>query len=271
MISTIIPSYRNPLCLDICLTSLTDNSIHEDNEIICVIDGYANESQHIIDKFKNRVRFIINKNNVGMQQSINVGVYNSKNEWINIINDDNVFPIEWDKNIAKYLDINTVLTLNQIEPSEHGMFGFIYENFGDPDNFRYQDFLDKEPLYRSDDLTDDGRIFPFILNKKWFMSVGGFDISFPSPFVCDVDFFLKLDLLPHIKFRRTHSINLYHFGSIATRHAKNLVDAERFISSEESAKRIFALKWGFEINKDNKAYTNSYKPNNLILKGISYV
>lgn len=270
MISTIIPSYRNPLCLEICLTSLIDNSTKDSNEIICVIDGYAKESQGVIDKFKNKVRFIINKHNVGMQQSINVGVYNSKNEWISIINDDNVFPLEWDKNITEHLDINTVLTLNQVEPSEHGMFGFIYEDFGDPDHFRYQDFLDRESLYRSDDLTDDGRIFPFIINKKWFMSVGGFDISFPSPFVCDVDFFLKLDLLPHIKFLRTHSINLYHFGSMATRNAKNTEDAQRFINSEESAKRIFALKWGFELNKYNKSSTNSYKPLNLIIKGIQY-
>ncbi len=56
MISVIIPSYRNPKCLDICLQSALDNQENE-NQIICVIDGYAEESEHIIEKYKDRVGY----------------------------------------------------------------------------------------------------------------------------------------------------------------------------------------------------------------------
>ena len=49
------------------------------------------------------------------------------------------------------------------------------------------------------------------------MIVGGFDVMYQSPFICDWDFFLKLDL-NGIKFTRTHKANLYHFGSTATKN-----------------------------------------------------
>jgi len=54
MISVIIPSYRNPKCLDICLESALKNQ-HKENQIICVLDGYVEESQHIVEKYKDKV------------------------------------------------------------------------------------------------------------------------------------------------------------------------------------------------------------------------
>jgi len=51
MISLIIPTYRNPECLDICLKSAIENQKNK-NQIIVAIDGFIEESQHIIDKYK---------------------------------------------------------------------------------------------------------------------------------------------------------------------------------------------------------------------------
>jgi len=46
MISVIIPTYRNPKCLDICLESALRTQEHQ-NEIIVIVDGYAEESAHL--------------------------------------------------------------------------------------------------------------------------------------------------------------------------------------------------------------------------------
>ena len=47
MISLVIPTYRSPEILDICLKSATENQSNS-NEIIVVVDGYADESKHIL-------------------------------------------------------------------------------------------------------------------------------------------------------------------------------------------------------------------------------
>ena len=46
MISLIIPTYRNPKYLDVCLQSAIDGQTTK-NEIIVIVDGYVDESQHI--------------------------------------------------------------------------------------------------------------------------------------------------------------------------------------------------------------------------------
>ena len=57
MISVVIPSYRSPKYLDICLYSLFEGQRNE-NEVIVVIDGFVDESQWVIDKWKDRVVFL---------------------------------------------------------------------------------------------------------------------------------------------------------------------------------------------------------------------
>ena len=76
-----------------------------------------------------------------------------------------------------------------------------------------------EMTTKQNHLTDNGGIFPFAMYKKDYMIVGGFDTLYKSPFICDWDFFLKLDL-NGIVFKRTHEACLYHFGSTATKNGK---------------------------------------------------
>ena len=49
------------------------------------------------------------------------------------------------------------------------------------------------------------------------MAVGGFDLIYPSPFICDWDFFLEVELIG-CKFSMTHGTHFYHFGSKATKN-----------------------------------------------------
>ena len=51
-ISVIIPSYKNPKYLDLCLKSIIENQTDR-NEIIVVLDGYADLSKDVVEKYKN--------------------------------------------------------------------------------------------------------------------------------------------------------------------------------------------------------------------------
>ena len=57
MVSLIIPTYRNPNYLDICLKSAIENQVNQ-NEIIVAVDGYIEESQHVLDKYKQYIQVL---------------------------------------------------------------------------------------------------------------------------------------------------------------------------------------------------------------------
>lgn len=261
MISTIIPTYKNPICLDICINSALNGQQHN-NEIIVVIDGFVERYNHLLEKYKNKVNFIEFENNQGMQQALNVGVFNSDNENILIVNDDNVFPKDWDKILLESNCNNLIQSPNQIERN-NSIFNFEISDYGDQFNFRYDEYFNEEPKFRRNELTHDGELFPFFMSKKNYMAVGGFDTIYNSPFVCDWDFFLKLELIG-CNFVRNRNLNFYHFGSVST---KNGEDSESFTESERNAFEIFKYKWGFYPTRHKN---NSHKPTVPIVKGIKF-
>jgi glycosyltransferase involved in cell wall biosynthesis len=253
MISVILPTYRNPDYLDLCLRSIVTNQVNQ-NEIIVVVDGYYKESSHILEKYSN-ISLVDLEKNYGMQHALNVGVWNASSEKIFIINDDNVFPPEWDVRLESLYSENTVMTVNQIEPTGPGMFNFPVKNCGLTfDSFDVRLYEEFEETISSKKTSPDGSIFPFLINKRWYMAVGGFDIWYDSPNLCDWDFFYKLQLLPNLKLERTHSIHLYHFGSVATKKNK---ESDSFIRREKFAQQQYQYKWGhlpFNGHNNRKIY-----------------
>lgn len=264
MISVIIPTYRNPEYLDICLQSAIDQQDNK-NEIIVAVDGFYEESKQVLETYKDYISVLDLGHNQGMQQALNLGVINASNEKIFIVNDDNVFCSGWDTVIEKTLVKNKVLTLNQIEPTGPGIFNFVVKYFGrNPKEFDYPSFIEYEKSIKQEGLTLNGGIFPFAMYKKDYMIVGGFDVMYQSPFICDWDFFLKLDL-NGLGFIRTHEAHLYHFGSTATKNGKEGV---KFKASEQPAADLFMYKWGIRASIfDNLSHNPK---NGQIIKGIKY-
>ena len=267
MISVIIPTYRNPEYLNICLKSAIEQQKHQ-NEIIVAVDGFIEESQEVLNKYKDNIQVLDLGQNQGMQQALNLGVMNATNEIIFIANDDNVFCKNYDltilQNIDKHHHRKTVLTLNQIEPTGPGIFNFPVNNLGrNPKEFKYEDFIKYEQSISKDKTTIDGGIFPFAMYKKYYMAAGGFDTMYPSPFICDWDFFLKLDLMG-LGFVRTHNSHLYHFGSTAT---KNGNEGDKFKATEGPAAEMFKYKWGMIPNLYEN---NSHRPKGVRIKGIIF-
>ena len=263
MISLIIPTYRNPEMLDLCLKSAIEGQVNK-NQIIVSVDGYLEESKHVVEKYADDIQLLPFEQNQGMQTALNLGVYNATNEIICIINDDNVLSFGWDKVILDDLKENQVLTINQIEPTGPGIFNFLVSDFGrTPSEFKYEDFLEYEKTISKDKLTPDGGIFPFAMWKKDYMIVGGFDTLYRSPFICDWDFFLKLDLNEK-EFIRTHKAHFYHFGSSATKNGK---EGAAFKATEGPAANTFVYKWGTPPS----LYTNnSHRPKGQKIKGVNF-
>lgn len=251
-VTLIIPTYRNPEYLDLCLKSATENRDDLDNQILVVVDGYIEESQKVLEKYRDIVYLDLGQNH-GMQFALNAGVAQASTEYVFIINDDNVMPIKWDTRVLTLLDRQKlrsdsqrhVLTIDQIEPTGPGMFNFPVKDLGQTAaTFDYDKWLETEYADRAIDetifLPDDGHIFPFGMMKIHYMAIGGFDTFYNSPNFCDWDFFLKLELL-NFRFPRTRSMRLYHFGSVAT---KKNAESQQFREREAQAYQQFQWKWG---------------------------
>ena len=160
-----------------------------------------------------------------------------------IINDDNVFGPNWDTKLETQYSPNEILTVNQIEPTGPGMFNFPVMDCGQTvETFDMEKFIDEERRLSTNKKTPDGNIFPFLMNKKWYMAVGGFDTFYDSPNLCDWDFFAKLELIPGLTRARTHFLHLYHFGSVAT---KKNAESQRFKEREQFAMQQYHYKWRF--------------------------
>lgn len=246
MISLIIPSYKNSECLDLCLRSAIENKLLPETEIVVTIDGYPELSKHIIEKYNNDVKFLVYDENTGMQNAINSAVYQCKNDYVFIINEDNVLPNTWDWRLGQIIKEHRsgfAFTVKQIE-REQSIYNFHKADFGsNPSNFKYDEFLKHEnelSVQCNNVFTNDGGLFPFIMNKNDFMIVGGFDIGYPSPHVVDYDFFHKLELLG-VEFKMIQTISLYHFGQMSTK--KVIDEVESFNERERMAYEYYKFKW----------------------------
>lgn len=243
MISVIIPTYKSPESLDLCLTS----AIHgqsETNEIIVVVDGTYDINKDVLEKHSNNILALCLEENVGTCRATNLGVYNSTQDKILIVNDDNVFPKNWDELLTVNMLENEVVSPNQIEPYPSMFRQFIIQDLGrTTHDFDIEKFWDYSEMVSSKNTMDDsGSTFPILMFKKDFLKVGGFDESYPSQagYVADWDFFLKCEL-SGMKMSRDYSAHFYHFVSVSSKSEEQLFQSK---CEEENCHSYFRYKWG---------------------------
>ena len=88
-VSVIVPVYNSEKYLKECLDSILSQTM-ADIEIICVNDGSTDGSYDILDEYKSkdsRIK-IINKPNTGYGSSLNLGILESRGEFIGVVESD---------------------------------------------------------------------------------------------------------------------------------------------------------------------------------------
>lgn len=251
-ISVIIPTYKSPECLDLCLKSAIEGQTIE-NEIIVVVDGHYDLNKDVLEKYKDKIKILNLEENVGTCRATNLGVFNATNDYILILNDDNVFPDKWNQYLGNFENRNNfIYTPNQIEPYESIFKAFVIKDLGiTPKDFKYDEFKelcekileDNEKNNLKNIRFDDGYTFPIVMKKIDFLRIGGFDESYPSQsgFVADWEFFIKAELNGFL-FCRDYALNFYHFVS-ATAKSPESIEQSRI--AEQDCHNYFKYKWGF--------------------------
>lgn len=241
MISVIIPTYKEPEVLDICINSAITGQKNS-NQIIVVVDGFYEVNKEVLEKYKDSIELLVLEENAGLCRATNLGVYNAGSDKILIVNDDNVFPEGWDQVLLEQYRPGSVLTPNQIEPIPSMFRQFHIENLGrDPKTFNINNFWECDFNIAEDKLDETGSTLPIFMSKIDYLRVGGWDESYPGAWVVDWDFFLKCEL-SGMKMLRTYACHFYHFVSVGTEATpeEKQSKAEKEIACHE----YFRYKWG---------------------------
>lgn len=239
MISVIIPTYKSPEVLDVCLRSAIIGQ-KLNNQIIVVVDGFYEVNKEILNKYKDSIEILVLEENVGLCRATNLGVYNAKFDKILIVNDDNVFPEAWDQVLLEEYKPGYVLTPNQIEPTPSIFRQFNIKDLGrDPKTFNINDFWEYEFEVTEDKIEETGSTLPIFMSKYDYIRLGGWDENYEAGMVADWDFFLKC-ALSDLKMIRTYNCHFYHFASIST-------NGEKRQQAEQKGHEYAKYKWDSHI------------------------
>jgi O-antigen biosynthesis protein len=240
MISVIIPTYKSPEMLDLCLRSAIEGQVDE-NQIVVVVDGFYDVNKEVLEKYAKSIEILTLDDNVGLCRGTNLGVYNAKYERILIVNDDNVFPQHWDKLLNYDFQPNTVISPNQVEPTPSMFSQFIIEDLGrDAKTFDLNKFWQFNYHVISGYKVDEtGSTLPIFMSKMDYLKVGGWDENYEMGMVADWDFFLKCQL-SGLKMQRTYNCHFYHFSSVST-------NGEKRQQAEQNGHEYAKYKWGSYI------------------------
>jgi glycosyltransferase involved in cell wall biosynthesis len=246
MISVIIPTYKSPDALNLCLKSAVEGQQNK-NQIIVVVDGFYEINKEILEKWSEYIDILNLEENVGTPRATNLGVYNAEYDKILIVNDDNVFPYEWDIELLKDYIPNSVISPNQIEPTPSMFKQFHIKDCGrDPKTFSLENYWKYEESLRGLFSDESGSTLPIFMSKIDYLRVGSWDETYPGGWVVDWDFFLKCQL-SGLKMFRTYNCHFYHFVSLSIKTEEQKVKArETEINCHEYAK----YKWGAYIKHD---------------------
>lgn len=239
MISVIIPTYKSPEALDLCLKSAIGGQINK-NEIIVVVDGFYNINENILKKYSKYINILNLEQNVGLCRGTNLGVYNATSDRVLIVNDDNVFPKDWDIILEETYNPNFVISPNQIEPYPSIFKQFNIHDLGtDPKTFNLKKFWKYSSQISQNLIEDSGSTLPIFMSKEKYIALGGWDEYYEQGMVADWDFFLKCQLMS-LSMMRVYNCNFYHFASVS-------VNGEKRKQAEINGHAYARYKWGAYI------------------------
>lgn len=261
-ITVIIPTYKEPEHLKLCIDSALATMVNKNNQILVYVDGTGDMpgNQAVIKSYikekeegYNPVTFIIAAENHGMCRGMNYAISHARHRTCLIVNDDHVFPKNWDLELENHVKPRRILVLNTIERKGSMFKGVEIQDFGTcPADFRMADYL--EASY-DPDLEDEMEVglcrLPFVVDKYEYMALEGWDERLIHGLQADDDFFLKAKLagyetlyIPQLKF--------YHF-SMTTVNNDNLAmnGKQKRTDAEQQNFQYLYHKWGGAVPRNN--------------------
>lgn len=102
-LSIIIPMYNGEKYIERCLNSIYQNNNNDSFEVLIINDGSTDKSMNIIKKCKKKYNnlIIIDKQNEGVSISRNIGIENSRGDYIMFVDADDELKLGWYDEVKK--------------------------------------------------------------------------------------------------------------------------------------------------------------------------
>ena len=90
------------------------------------------------------------------------------------------------------------------------------------------------------------------MKKIDYLRIGGWDVTYPGPWVVDCEFFMKCRM-NKMDIIRTFNVHFYHFVSLSTKTPEQLDKSKQ---GEQHCHEYFKYKWGDYMKRgsDNSVY-----------------
>ena len=236
IVSVVLPTYNRAHLLPRAIKSVL-NQTFQDFELIIVDDGSTDNTKEVVENFQkkdNRIKYIRNEENLGIQKTLNKGIGMSEGKYIARIDDDD----EWIDN-NKLKNQVDFLELNQ----DHVLVGTgaVVVDSNGIDLYKFHNPINDENI-RNIILGKNCFLHPSVVFKKEsFLAVGGYDESSVVRHIEDYDLWLRLGMIGKMA-------NLSIYGI-------KLVKSEKQISFKNNRKQLVGY---FQIIKKYKEYYPGY-------------
>jgi len=253
--------------------SLEKNLSTTEHEIIVFVDSdNQNTTEWLISQKGVFPNLKILKNKlpipIGYQLNINHMFYLAKNDIVSYIQSDMVICKNYDLEILKHIEPNTIICSTRIEPPLHPSSGEkITYDFGlNPLNFNLEEFTKYAETQKTNKKTEFF-FAPFSMYKDVWNSIGGHNSIFRRSRE-DTDILTRL-VLNDVKIVQIWNAIVYHFTCTSSRgpdwFSKNNEESQRRLNLQNFADQIelgrFFRNWGYmeHSTKKRKYYEISAK------------
>ncbi len=199
--SVIIPTYNRANLLPRAIKSVL-NQTFKDFELIVVDDGSIDDTEKVVkDINDNRIIYIKNYKNLGIQKSLNKGIEQARGEYIARVDDDDAW-VDSEKldRQVKFLEENTNYVLVGT--------GAIVVGEGGKELFRFLNPL-KDQEIRQSILGKNCFLHPSVVFRRdAVLKVGGYSEELEDLHVEDYDLWLKLGMIA--KFANLPVYGIHH-------------------------------------------------------------
>ncbi len=250
--SIIILAHNQLECTKKCIESI-EQSTPERHELILVDNGSTDGTTEFLQTYAhnhNHVRLILNKSNLGFAAGNNLGIDQSKGEYIMFLNNDVVVTEGW---LGKLTDLlNRYPDLGMVGPVSNSVSGpqLVMDIPYGEDLVKMKEFASTYSQDHAGEIRHVLRLVGFCLlvRKEVLDLIGGFDNNYMSGNFEDDDLCLRSFLVGH-KHVIAGDVFVHHFGSMTFKGSS--IDYEKTM---ENNQKYFFSKWGHLIDKTDSGY-----------------
>ena len=241
LVSIIVVTYNNLKYTKMCIDSIIGKTAYPNYEIVIVDNCSKDDTRGYLknlEKMHDNIKIILNDENLGFAAGNNVGIKNSKGEYIILLNNDTVVTNGWMTSLIKHLDEPKIGMVCPVTNSigNEAQINVNYSKIEDMDSFA----LNYTTKHQGELYNDINVLAMFCVAFKRTIidEVGYLDENYAVGMFEDDDYSFALKNKGYI-VACAEDVFIHHFGSVSF---KKLDDAN-YRRIFEKNKKYFEEKW----------------------------